>query len=110
MSAFRATGSQRGRVLRGSCGTKLSDSTFRQSTQWIRLGCLSVLDFNRNLPHMQPWLIEGRPAPCLYEGSLTELLHEEGLVGILNQTAIWLERAAMDNLLDPEQGWEPVRS
>ena len=66
-------------------------------------------DFNRNLPHMQPWLTEGRPVPCLYEGSLTELLHQEGLVSILNQTAIWLERAAMDDLLDPEQGWEPVR-
>ena len=66
-------------------------------------------DFNRNLPHMQPWLTDGRPVPCLYDGSLTELLHQEGLAGILNQTAVWLERAAIGDLLDPEQGWEPVR-
>lgn len=66
-------------------------------------------DFNRNLPHMQPWLIDGRPVPCLYDGDLAELLHHEGLAGILNQTAVWLERAALGTLIDPKQGWEPVR-
>ena len=66
-------------------------------------------DFNRNLPHMQPWLTDGRPVPCIYDGSLAELLHQEGLAGILNQTAVWLERAAIDDLIDPQQGWEPVR-
>ena len=66
-------------------------------------------DFNRNLPHMQPWLTDERPVPCVYDGSLTELLHQQGLAGILNQTAVWLERAALGDLIDPDQGWEPVR-
>ena len=66
-------------------------------------------DFNRNLPHMQPWLADGRPVPCIYDGFLSELLHREGLPGILNQTILWLERAALGTLIDPEQGWEPVR-
>ena len=66
-------------------------------------------DFNRNLPHMQPWLTNGRPVPCIYDGDLTEFLHQEGMVGILNQTAAWLEHAALGTLIDPEQGWEPVR-
>lgn len=66
-------------------------------------------DFNRDVPHMMPWLIDGRPVPCIYDGDLRELLHKEGLVGILNQTALWLERAALGTLIDPEQGWEPVR-
>ena len=66
-------------------------------------------DFSRNLPHMQPWLVDGRPAPCIYDGDLAELLHCEGMAGILNQTAVWLERAALGTLIDPDQGWEPVR-
>ena len=66
-------------------------------------------DFNRNLPHMQPWLADGRPVPCIYDGHLAELLHSQGLAGILNQTFLWLERAALGTLIDPEQGWEPVR-
>ena len=66
-------------------------------------------DFSRNLPHMQPWLVDGRPAPCIYDGELAELLHSEGMAGILNQTAVWLERAALGTLIDPDQGWEPVR-
>ncbi len=66
-------------------------------------------DFNRNLPHMQPWLDDGRPVPCIYDGDLADLLHQNGLASFVNQTAVWLERAALDKLVDPEQGWEPVR-
>ncbi|MYB56408.1 MAG: hypothetical protein F4X51_08465 [Gemmatimonadetes bacterium] len=66
-------------------------------------------DFNRNLPHMQPYLLSGRPVPCIYDGDITELLHQERLVGILNQVSVWLDRAATLTLMDPEQGWEPVR-
>ena len=66
-------------------------------------------DFSRNLPHVQPWLADGRPVPCIYDGELAELLHREGLAGILNQTAVWLDRAALGTLIDPGQGWEPVR-
>ena len=66
-------------------------------------------DFSRTLPHMQPWLVDGRPVPCIHDGYLSELLQKEGLAGILNQTCVWLERAALGTLIDPEQGWEPVR-
>ena len=66
-------------------------------------------DFNRNLPHMQPWLSDGRPVPCVYDGDLTELILRDGLAGLVNQTAVWLERAALGTLIDPDQGWEPVR-
>ena len=66
-------------------------------------------DFTRNLPHMQPWVIDGRPVPCIYDGDLAELLLREGLAGVLNQTFIWLENAALGTLIDPKQGWEPVR-
>ncbi len=47
--------------------------------------------------------------PCIYDGPLLEFLHHEGLLGILNQMTVWLERAALAQLIDPEQGWEPVR-
>ena len=66
-------------------------------------------DFTRDLPHMQPWTVDGRPVPCIYDGILVELLHQAGLAAILNQTAVWLDRAALGKLIDPEQGWEPVR-
>ena len=66
-------------------------------------------DFNRDLPHMQPWLADGRPVPCVYDGDLTELILREGLAGFVNQTAVWLEKAALGTLIDPRQGWEPVR-
>lgn len=66
-------------------------------------------DFDRNLPHIQPWLEDGRPVPCIVDGPLSELIHHDGLRGVLNQTAVWLDRAALGRLIDPEQGWEPVR-
>ena len=66
-------------------------------------------DFSRAHPHLQPWLNDGRPVPCIYEGELTELFHAEGFAAILDQTALWLDRAAAGTLIDPAQGWEPVR-
>ena len=66
-------------------------------------------DFTRNLPHVQPWVLDGRPVPCIYDGDLAELLHRDGLPGILNQTSLWLDNAALGTLIDPKQGWEPVR-
>jgi hypothetical protein len=67
-------------------------------------------DFDRNLPHIQPWLEEDdRPVPCIVDGPMSEFVHQEGLRGVLNQTSVWLERAALGQLIDPEQGWEPVR-
>ena len=66
-------------------------------------------DFDRNLPHMQPWLADGRPVPCVYDGDLTELILRDGLTALVNQIAVWLERAALGTLIDSKQGWEPVR-
>lgn len=67
-------------------------------------------DFGRDLAHIQPWTTtDGRPVPCLYDGRLEELLHRHGMLGIFNQIAIWLGRAAGEALIDPQQGWEPTR-
>lgn len=66
-------------------------------------------DFDRNLPHIQPWLVGDRPVPCIFDGPLSELIHHEGLQGVLNQLALWLDRAGLGQLIDPAQGWEPVR-
>lgn len=66
-------------------------------------------DFSRDLPHMQPWLHDDRPVPCIYDGRLAELLHHQGIWGIVHQTATWLQKAGDGSLIDPEQGWEPVR-
>ena len=66
-------------------------------------------DFDRTLAHVQPGDPAFRPEPCIVDGSLEELLHEQGLAGLLNQLVHWLENAALGRLIDPKQGWEPVR-
>ena len=67
-------------------------------------------DFRRDLAHIQPWLTEdGRPVPCVQDGKLPEFMQQQGIAGILNQTVSWLEHAAEDRLIDPAQGWEPLR-
>lgn len=66
-------------------------------------------DFNRSLPHIQPGAPEGPVEPCYLEGDPRELLHRQGILGIINQLVVWLERAAKNELIDPQQGWEPIR-
>jgi hypothetical protein len=66
-------------------------------------------DFDRSHPHVMPQLYGERPMPCIAEISLDSLLHQQGLRGILNQSAIWLDNAALGTLIDPVQGWEPIR-
>ena len=66
-------------------------------------------NFDRRRPHMQPFLFHGRPVPCICDQPLVHLLHAQGLAGVLNQTALWLDRAAANELIDPAQGWEPSR-
>jgi hypothetical protein len=66
-------------------------------------------DFDRSLAHVNPGPSDERPVPCVYEGSLLELLQQQRLPGILNQLVAWLEHAALGQLIDPNQGWEPVR-
>lgn len=66
-------------------------------------------DFDRSLAHVNPGPPDERPVPCVYDGSLLELLQQQGLAGILNQLVAWLEHAALGQLIDRHQGWEPVR-
>jgi hypothetical protein len=66
-------------------------------------------DFDRSLAHIQPSDPKEPVEPCLIEGDASELLHEQGLSVIVNQLVIWLENAAMEKLIDPQQGWEPIR-
>ena len=66
-------------------------------------------DFPKSFPHINPSL--KRVKPCIYEGDLSELLQQsEWMYGILNQLVNWLEKAASDDLLNYEQGWEPIRN
>ena len=82
---------------------------FREPVALCPPSILLRRDFDRSLAHVQPWLEEGRPVPCIYEGSLEELQQQLGLAGIVNQLIEWLENAALGTLIDPAQGWEPVR-
>lgn len=71
-------------------------------------------DFNRLLPHINPIIrsdAKGFIVPCVYDGPLDDLLHQEGdgLSEILNQLAGWLAQAAIDDLTNSKQGWEPIR-
>lgn len=65
-------------------------------------------DFPRVFPHINP--SESDVYPCIYEGSLSELLQQaEWMNGVLNQLVDWLEKAASNSLLNYAQGWEPMR-
>jgi len=65
-------------------------------------------DFNRNFPHINP--IIDKFNPCIFEGSVDELLQQQSWMdGILDQLIDWLETSASDSLTNPEQGWEPMR-
>jgi hypothetical protein len=66
-------------------------------------------DFDRGHPHLQPGDPGDRPEPCLIAGSPRELLRTRGILGLVEQLAEWLERAAVVQLIDPSQGWEPTR-
>jgi hypothetical protein len=66
-------------------------------------------DFDRSHPHLQPGSPGDRPEPCLIAGSPRELLRSRGILGLVEQLAEWLERAAFVQLIDPAQGWEPTR-
>jgi pimeloyl-ACP methyl ester carboxylesterase len=66
-------------------------------------------DFDRALAHVQPGDPGDPPEPCIVDGRPSELLQQRGLFGIVDQLARWLENAALERLIDPEHGWEPVR-
>jgi hypothetical protein len=66
-------------------------------------------DFDRSVAHVRPGEPGDRPEPCIFEGNLTELQQQQGVAGIINQLVVWLENAALERLINPAQGWEPVR-
>lgn len=66
-------------------------------------------DFPRNLPHINPHRVGQMVPPCIYEGSLDELLHDHGLDAVIDQLIDWLGKAASGTLIDLSQGWEPTR-
>jgi len=66
-------------------------------------------DFPLNLPHINPHQAGQLVSPCLFEGSLDEVLHRFGLDAIVDQLIIWLHKAAAGSLIDLDQGWEPTR-
>lgn len=66
-------------------------------------------DFPCDLPHINPHRAGQRVNPCLFEGSLDEVLHRFGLERIIDQLSDWLTKAASGQLINLEQGWEPTR-
>lgn len=66
-------------------------------------------DFPLNLPHINPHTPGELVRPCVFQGAISELLHRQGLDGILDQIADWLSKAAGNSLIDLRQGWEPTR-
>ncbi|PIG08294.1 JAB domain-containing protein similar to deubiquitination enzymes [Comamonas sp. 26] len=66
-------------------------------------------DFPRNLPHINPGAAGTPVNPCIFEGSIDELLHRLGLDAVIDQIIDWLTKAAGGYLIDPAQGWEPTR-
>lgn len=70
-------------------------------------------DFPRSFPHLLPGSPADLPQPCLVDGDQDEFflqfgLAEYGIFHLIEQTAIWLRKAAIDRLIDPNQGWEPM--
>lgn len=66
-------------------------------------------DFPRDLPHINAHRVGELVPPCVYEGSLDELLHRLGLDAVIDQVIDWLGKAASGTLIDLSQGWEPTR-
>lgn len=68
-------------------------------------------DFPRHFPHLMPFSTP--PRPCLIDGDQDEFFLQFGLVDygvfhLVDQLAVWLRKAAINDLIDPEQGWEPM--
>lgn len=66
-------------------------------------------DFPLNLAHINIHRPDQHVSPCISEGSIDELFHQDGLTGVIEQTCNWLAKAASGQLLDYSQGWEPMR-
>ncbi|WP_084144606.1 Mov34/MPN/PAD-1 family protein [Ferrimonas kyonanensis] len=85
--------------------------TFQIPRNYQAIGFLPFLrsDFPRDkLPHINPTGYGTLVSPCIYEGSLSDLIHQRGVLGVLDALQEWLDSAAQMRLMDREQGWEPV--
>ncbi|RWF97364.1 MAG: hypothetical protein EOQ38_24210, partial [Mesorhizobium sp.] len=84
-----------------------ADYPWRCPTFTLRKG------FPRNLHHLTPGSENVCPTPCLVDGNQDEYFNQHGLIelgigAIVNQMGVWLGRAAIGTLMDPDHGWEPV--
>ena len=104
-NAWVADGQSPNGVRAVECVTMRFPAEFPLRTPIIRLR----QDFDRSLAHVLPGGPATRPRPCLFDGDVTELLQQRGIAAIINQLVQWLERASLGQLIDPAQGWEPVR-
>lgn len=66
-------------------------------------------DFERNLPHMLSRSPESAPAPCVIDGEAADFVAQRGMRAFVDQVVDWLYKAAHNALMDPDQGWEPIR-
>lgn len=68
-------------------------------------------DFRNNLPHINPFRgPAGEVSPCVYYGSAEDLIAQPGGIDLLlNQIVDWLYKAALGELINAKQGWEPQR-
>lgn len=84
---------------------------FRFSQDWPLKAPLVLLrtDFPLDLPHINPHRPGDYVNPCLFEGSLDDILHRFGLDKLVDQLIDWLRAAAAGQLIDLSQGWEPTR-
>src|SRR5205823_1481393 len=66
-------------------------------------------DFDRSLAHVQPGRTDGPVQPCIADIDITELFHQGGMPVLIEHLVAWFENAALERLINPDQGWEPVR-
>ena len=66
-------------------------------------------DFPANLPHIYPHKAGDRVPPCITFGTIADVIHSEGMFQLVVQLVDWLNKAAIDELTNWDQGWEPGR-
>ncbi|WP_432260850.1 Mov34/MPN/PAD-1 family protein [Cupriavidus sp. TMH.W2] len=66
-------------------------------------------DFPRNLPHIYAHALGDPVPPCLTVGDPVDVLHSQGMYRLVSQMADWLDKAAINELTNSSQGWEPSR-
>jgi len=87
--------------------------TFPTGYPWRSAKVTFRKDFPRNFPHLLPCSSTTAPQPCLVDGNQDEFflqfgLVEYGIYHVIDQVAVWLRKAAIAELIDPAQGWEPM--